>query len=350
MESIRITIQNIPLFVMKTGCYLNFRKINMKAIVYDRYGSPDVLRMEDIERPIPGDNEVLIKVHAVSINSWDWDMLTGAPFEYRFFSGLLKPKNKRLHGCDIAGRVEEIGKNVRRFNVGDEVFGDLSEGGWGAFAEYASAPETHLIRKPPGMTFEEAACLSHGGNLAVQGLIDFGKIAAGQKVLINGGGGSTGTLAIQIAKVFDVEVTAVDHTAKLDIMLKLGADHVIDYTKEDFTRNGQRYNLIFDVKTDRSIFNYQRVLCPNGIYATVGGKTSRILQVLFFGKLFKKCKMNLVLYKANKDLNYLIELFEADKLKPVIDKCFPLKETAEAFRYFGEGDFKGKIVVTSDTQ
>ena len=322
----------------------------MKAILYNNYGSPDVLRMEDIERPIPGDNEVLIKVHAVSINSWDWDMLTGTPFEYRFISGLLKPKSTKLHGCDIAGQVEEVGNNVKHFHVGDGVLGDLSEGGWGAFAEYTCAPANNLILKPSSMTFEEAACLSHGGNLAVQGLIDFGKIESGQKVLINGGGGSTGTLAIQIAKLSDVEVTAVDHTVKLDIMRKLGADHVIDYTKKDFTQNGQKYDLIFDVKTNRSIFNYQRALRPNGIYATVGGKTSRILQVVFFGKLSRKYEMHLVPYKANKDLNYLIELFEADKLKLVIDKCFPLEKTAKAFRYFGEGHFKGKIVVTLGTQ
>ena len=322
----------------------------MKAILYNNYGSPDVLRMEDIERPIPGDNEVLIKVHAVSINSWDWDMLTGTPFEYRFISGLLKPKSTKLHGCDIAGQVEEVGNNVKHFHVGDEVLGDLSEGGWGAFAEYTCAPANNLILKPSSMTFEEAACLSHGGNLAVQGLIDFGKIESGQKVLINGGGGSTGTLAIQIAKLSDVEVTAVDHTVKLDIMRKLGADQVIDYTKEDFTQNGQKYDLIFDVKTNRSIFNYQRALRPNGIYATVGGKTSRILQVVFFGKLSRKYKMHLVPYKANKDLKYLIELFEANKLKPVIDKFFPLEKTAKAFRYFGEGHFKGKIVVTLGTQ
>jgi len=318
----------------------------MKAIVYQKYGSPDVLRMEDIQKPIPGDNEVLVKIHAVSINSWDWDALTGKPFEYRFLNGLLKPKSTKMHGCDIAGKIEEIGKNVNRFQVGDEVFGDLSEGGWGAFAEYTCALENELILKPSTMTFEEAACLSHGGNLAVQGLIDFGKIKSGQKVLINGGGGSTGTLAIQIAKLFDVEVTAVDHTVKLDIMLTLGADHVIDYTKEDFTKNGQKYDLIFDVKTTRSVFDYQRVLCSNGIYVTVGGKTSRILQVVFFGKLLKNHTMHIVGYKANKDLKYIVELFEADKLKPFIDKCFPLEKTAEAFRYFGKGLFKGKIVVT----
>ncbi|MCG7995246.1 MAG: NAD(P)-dependent alcohol dehydrogenase [Candidatus Thiodiazotropha taylori] len=318
----------------------------MKAIVHNRYGSPDVLRMEDVQKPVPGDDEVLIKICAVSINAWDWDTLTGKPFEYRIMFGLLKPKNEGLHGCDMAGKVEEIGKNITRFKVGDEVFGDLSEEGWGAFAEYACARESELALKPSSMTFEEAACLSHGGNLAVQGLIDHGKIESGQKVLINGGGGSTGTLAIQIAKLFDVEVTAVDRTEKLDVMLTLGADHVIDYTKEDFTQNNKKYDLILDVKTNRSVFDFQRALSPNGVYVTVGGATSRILQVVLYGKLFRKYRMLMVMYKANKDLNYLIELFEAGKLKPVIDKCFPLEKTAEAFQYFGEGRFKGKIVVT----
>ena len=318
----------------------------MKAITYHCYGSPDVLRLEDTPKPIPGDEEVLVKIKAVSINSWDWDMLTGRPYEYRFFGGLLKPKSTLIHGCDIAGEVEAIGLNVKQFNVGDEVFGDLSEGGWGAFAEYVCARENELFPKPSSMTFEEAACLSHGGNLAVQGLIDFGKIKSGQSVLINGGGGSTGTLAIQIAKLFDVELAAVDRTEKLDMMRTLGADHVIDYTNEDFTQNGRQYDLIFDVQTTRSIFEYRRALFAQGIYVTVGGKTSHILQLMLFKKLVGNYEMHVVGYQANKDLKYLVSLFEEGKLKPVIDKCFPLEKTADAFRYFGEGRFKGKIVVT----
>ena len=318
----------------------------MKAIVYPKYGPPDVLSLEDIPKPIPGDDEVLVKVCAVSINSWDWDMLIGKPFEYRFLSGFFKPKSNKLHGCDIAGIVDSIGNNVTQFKVGDEVFGDLSEDGWGAFAEYVCAGENEMTHKPPTMTFEQAACLSHGGNLAVQGLRDFGQIKSGQKVLINGGGGSTGTLALQIAKLFDVEITAVDHPMKLDLMRSLGADHVIDYTRTDFTRNGHKYDLIFDMKTDRSVFKYQNSLSSNGTYVTVGGKTSRILQIVLFRRFSRKHKMEIVGYKANKDSNYLIELFEAKKLTPVIDKCFPLEETAEAFRYFGTGLFKGKIVVT----
>ena len=322
----------------------------MKAIVYHNYGSPDVLRLEDVPKPVPGDDEVLVKVHAVSINSWDWDMLTGKPLEYRLFNGLFKPKSAMIHGCDIAGKVEAVGEKVSRFLVGDEVFGDLAEEGWGAFAEYTCACEDELNHKPSRMTFEEAACLSHGGNLAVQGLIDFGKIESGQTILINGGGGSTGTLAIQIAKLFDVEVTAVDRTEKLDLLSTLGADHLIDYTKEDFTNSGRQYNLIFDVRTTRSMFEYKRALYPNGTYVTVGGKTSRILQLLLFKKFTGNYQFHMVGYKANKDVNYLVGLFEAGKLKTVIDKCFPLEETADAFRYFGEGRFKGKIVITIENQ
>lgn len=318
----------------------------MKAIVYSKYGSPDMLRLENIPQPIPGDDEVLVKIHAVSINSWDWDWLTGKPIEYRLLSGLIKPKSTMLHGCDIAGKIEAVGKKVKNFHIGDEVFGDLSEGGSGAFAQYTCACENEFMLKPAAMTFEEAACLPHGGNLAVQGLIDYGKIKIGQTVLINGGGGSTGTLAIQLAKLFDTEVTAVDRTEKLDMMRTIGADHLIDYTKEDFTKNGRKYDLIFDVKTTRSIFDFKRVLNPEGTYVTVGGKTSRILQLLLFKKLVGKCKMHMVVYKPNKDLEYLIELFTRGKLKPVIDKCFPLEKTADAFWYFGESSFTGKIVIT----
>lgn len=318
----------------------------MKAIVYDKYGLPEVLRVDDIEKPVPGDGEVLIKIQASSINSWDWDNLTGTPFEYRFMTGILKPKNRKLSGRDIAGTIEQVGNNVTQFTVGDNVFGDLAENGWGAFAEYICVPANTMTIKPDNMTFKEAACISHGGNLAVQGLIDAGHIQSGQKVLINGGGGSTGTLAIQIAKSFGVELTATDNTAKLKTMLELGADHVIDYTKEDFTKDGKKYDLIFDVKTNRSIFHYLRVLNPGGTYVTVGGKTSRILQLSFIKKFLKKYQLHLVIYKPNKDLDYLVQLFKADKLKPIIDKCFPLEKTAEAFRYFGEGKFKGKVVVT----
>lgn len=321
----------------------------MQAIVYRKYGLPNVLRLEQMPKPTPGVDEVLVKVRAVSINSWDWDMLTGKPLEYRLFSGLFKPKRLKIHGCDIAGIVETVGQNVGRFNVGDAVFGDLADSGWGAFSEYTCAPAHMLSLKPSDMSFEDAACLSHGGNLAVQGLIDFGQIKSGQKVLINGGGGSTGTLAIQIAKQFNIDLTCVDRTEKLELMRSLGADHVIDYTQSDFTESGQHYDLIFDVKTNRSIFDYMRVLSPNGSYVSVGGKTSRIVQLVLLCKPIKKYNLNMVAYKANKDMDYLIALYETGKIKPLVDRCYPLEKTAEAFEYFGSGKFKGKIVIRSDT-
>ena len=320
----------------------------MKAIVCDRYGTPDDLRLENLPMPELGDDEVLVEVRAVSINSWDWDTLTGKPLEYRLMSGIFKPKSNCIHGCDIAGIVAQVGRSVQRYRVGDEVFGDLAEGGWGAFAEYARAGETELTPKPASLTFEEAACISHGGNLAVQGLVDAGRIRSGQKVLINGGGGSTGTLAIQIAKSFDADVTAIDQSDKLATMRALGADRVIDYTREDFTQGGRKYDLIFDVKTNRSAFRYLGALNENGAYVTVGGKTSRILQILLLGKFLKKFRMHMVVYQANKDSAQLVDLIQAGKLRPVIDRCFPLEQAADAFRYFGQGRFKGKVVVTLD--
>jgi len=321
----------------------------MKAIVYTKYGSPDVLQLKEVEKPIPKDDEVLVKVHAASINSWDWDMLTGRPLEYRLMSGLLEPKKTKILGCDIAGRVEAVGKNAKQFHRDDDVFGDLCGGSWRGFAEYVCARENELTLKPAGMTFEEAAATPQAGLLALQGLCDKKEIMPGHKILINGAGGGVGTFAIQIAKSFSAEVTGVDSTDKLGIMSSLGADHVIDYTQEDFTKNGKYYDLILDVKTNRSMFDYKRSLSSDGLYVTVGGKSARILQIVFFGPLISMIgnkKLVLIMHKPNKNLNIINELFESGKVKPVIDRCFPLSETAEAFRYFGEGHFKGKVVIT----
>jgi len=321
----------------------------MKGVVYTKYGSPDVLELKEVKKPAPKDNEVLIKVHAASINSWDWDMLTGRPFEYRLLSGLLKPTKTKILGCDIAGRIEAVGRNIKQFHPGDDVFGDLCEGFWGGFAEYVCARENELTLKPPGMTFEEAAATPQAGVLALQGLCDKREIKPGQRILINGAGGGVGTFAIQMAKSFGADVTGVDITGKLDKMSSLGADHVIDYTQEDFTKNEKCYDLILDVKTDRSIFDYRRALSSNGIYVTVGGRSARILQLVFLGSLISMTgskKLTLIMHKPNKNLSILNELFESGKVKPVIDRCFPLSETAEAFQYFGEGHFKGKIVIT----
>ena len=320
----------------------------MKGVVYTKYGSPDVLQLKEVEKPIPKDDEVLVKVHATSINSWDWDMLTGRPLEYRLFFGLLKPTKTNILGCDIAGRIEAVGRSIKQLRPGDDVFGDLCEGSWGGFAEYVCARENELSLKPASMTFEEAAATPQAGLLALQGLCDKREIKPGQRILINGAGGGAGTFAIQIAKSFGAEVTGVDSTGKLEMMSSLGADHVIDYTQEDFTKNGKCYDLILDVKTDRSIFDYKRALSSNGLYVTVGGKSARILQLVILGSLISMTgnkKLALIMHKPNKDLNTLNELFESGKVKPVVDRCFPLSETAEAFRYYGEGHFKGKVVI-----
>jgi len=319
----------------------------MKAIVFTKYGIPDVLELREVDKPVPKDDEVLIKVYAVSINDWDWNLLQGTPFINRLLYGLFKPKKKIL-GSDIAGRIEAVGKNVERFQPGDEVFGDLS-GEWGGFAEYVCARENALALKPANMTFDEAAAIPQAAMLALQGLRDKGQIQPGQKLLINGAGGGVGTFALQIAKLHGVEVTGVDSSGKLDMLRSMGFDQVIDYTQEDFTKNGQRYDLILDVKTNRSIFNYTRALRPNGIYVTVGGSMSRIFQALFLGPLISmisKKNIRLVALKQNKDLAYMNELFEAGKVKPVIDGPYKLSEVPEAMRYFGKGNHKGKIVIT----
>ena len=321
----------------------------MKAVVYTKYGSPDVLKLKEVEKPVPKDDEVLIKIHAASINSWDWDMLTGRPFEFRLLSGILKPKKTNILGCDIAGRIEAVGKNIRRFQPGDDVFGDLSEGSWGGFAEYVCARESELVLKPAEMTFEQAAATPQAGILALQGLCDKREIQPGQKILINGAGGGVGTFAIQMAKSFGAQVTGVDSTGKLDMIRFLGADHVIDYTREDFTLSGKLYDLILDVKTDRSIFDYRRALSSNGIYVTVGGRTTRILQLVLLSSLISMIenkKLTLIMHKPNKNLDILKKLFESGQIKPVVDRCFPLSETDNAFQYFGEGHFKGKVVIT----
>ncbi len=320
----------------------------MKAMVMERYGRPDVLELRDVATPTPKAHEVLVRVHAASINDWDWGMLWGTSFIIRILNGFFTPK-VRIIGCDIAGRVEAVGEGVKAFQPGDEVYGDLSMSGFGAFAEYACAPEAALARKPPRMTFEQAAAIPQAGMLAVQGLIDLGRIQSGQKLLLNGAGGGVGTFALQIAKLYDVEVTVVDKAGKLDMLRALGADHVIDYLKEDFTRHGKGYDLILDVKTTRSPFAFARALNPTGTYVTVGGSIPRLLQALVLSPLISRLSnkhVRMVALKQNKDLAYMNELFEAGKLVPVIDGPYKLADLPEAFRLFGAGDHKGKIIVT----
>jgi NADPH:quinone reductase-like Zn-dependent oxidoreductase len=319
----------------------------MKAVIYSEYGTHDVLELKEVEKPAPKDDEVLIKVCAVSINDWDWQLLQGIPFVNRMTNGLKKPKQQIL-GSDIAGRIESIGKNVIKFKPGDEVYGDLS-GSWGGFAEYVCARENALALKPAGMSFEQAAAIPQAAMLAVQGLIDIGKIHSDQKLLINGAGGGVGTFGVQIAKIYGIEVTGVDNSGKLEMMRSIGFDHVIDYTKEDFTKSGKCFDLILDTKTNRSVFDYVRVLNPGGAYITVGGDGNRVMQALLLGpwiSMIYKKKTKLVFLKTNKDLEYMNKLFKTGKVKPVIDGPYKLDEVPKAFKLFGEGYHKGKVVIT----
>ena len=320
----------------------------MKAMVFTRYGSPDVLELSDVATPEPRDDEVLVRVHAASLNDWDWEALRGTPFVNRLLFGLVRPrKRKRILGSDVAGRVEAVGKRVQRFRPGDAVFGDLS-GAWGGFAEYVCARETALALKSPGMSFEQAAAIPQAAMLAVQGLRDQGCILQGQKILINGAGGGVGTFAIQIARLYEVELTAVDSAAKLDLLRSLGADHVIDYAQQDFTQASERYDLILDVKTTRSVFECARALRPNGTYVTVGGSMARLGQCLIgmpWIAMVQRKRIRLVALKPNRDLAFMKELFESGKLEPVLDGPYTLAEVPQAFRYFGEGRHKGKVVI-----
>jgi len=316
----------------------------MKAAVRHRYGSPDDVKLEEIEKPSPGDDEVLIQVRAVSLNASDWEFLTARPAYVRFW-GPFKPTCKVL-GSDIAGRVEAVGKNVEKFQPGDEVFGDIL-GHWGGLAEYACAPADALMLKPASMSFEQASATPQAGLVALQGLRNKGRLQSGERVLINGAGGGTGTFAIQLAKSLGADVTGVDSARKLELMRSLGADSVIDYTKEDFTRNGQRYDLILDLVAHRSIFDNKRALSPEGRYVLAGGSLPRILEVLFLGPLLSRGgrKLGIVGVKANRGLGHMVELFEAGTVVPVIDRTYALSEAAEALRYLGEGKALGKVVV-----
>ncbi|MCP5052276.1 MAG: NAD(P)-dependent alcohol dehydrogenase [bacterium] len=324
----------------------------MKAIVYTEYGTPGVLQLKEVEKPAIKDNEVLINVHAASINSWDGDLLRGSPFIVRLVGGGIRKPKLNILGIDIAGKVEEVGKNVKRLKPGDDVFGDISGCGFGGFAEYVAAREDILALKPAGMTFEEAATISHTAVLALQGLRNKREIQPGQRILFNGSGGGVGTFGLQIAKSFGAEVTCVDNTGKLDKLRSLGADHVIDYTKDDFTKNDERYDLVLDVVGNRSIFDYKRALSPTGRYVMIGGGTPLILQAMLLGPLISitgSKKMGVLPHQPKKeDLEFMTELFEAGKVVPVIDKRFPLSETADAFRYYEEGRFIGKIVITME--
>jgi NADPH:quinone reductase-like Zn-dependent oxidoreductase len=319
----------------------------VKAVVYTRYGPPEVLGLREVAKPTPRDDEVLVKVRAVSVNRSDWEGLRGKPL-YARIGGLLKPRRQIL-GSDVAGRVEMAGRNVRRFQPGDEVFGDILPR-LGGFAEYVRARESALALKPAGMTFEEAAAIPQAAVIALQGIRDKGRAQPGQKVLINGAGGGAGTFAVQLAKLYGAEVTAVDNTGKLDFMRSLGADHVVDHTREDFTKNGERYDLILDVVAHRSVFAYRRALRPNGSYLLAGGSVTTIFQILLLGAWIRATtgkRIRILAVRPNtEDVDFIKDLIEAGKVTPMIDKTYPLSEVPDAIGYVGEGDARGKVVIT----
>jgi NADPH:quinone reductase-like Zn-dependent oxidoreductase len=320
----------------------------MKAIVNTQYGRADVLHLKEVEKPSPGSNEVLIKIHAVSLNYADWHMLTGTPFLARMSFGLLRP-NKSILGADIAGMVEAIGNAVTDFKPGDAVYGDLGLHGFGGLAEYICAPQSVIALKPVNLTFAEAAALPMAAVTALQALRDGGKVQPGHKVLIHGAAGGVGTFAVQIARHMGAEVTAVCGTRNMDMVRSLGADRVIDYTKEDFAADGTRYNLILGINGNRSITDYRNALAPGGTYLMVGGSDRQIFQAMLLGGILGgKSGQKLGIFPAKnsrEDLLVIKDLVETGKIKPVIDRQFTLEETPEAMRIIGTGHARAKLVI-----
>jgi len=326
---------------------------SMKAIVRDTYGSPDVLELKDIDKPEIGDDEVLVRVHAASVNPADWHLLRGKPYIARLQLGLRKPKDRVL-GCDVAGQVEALGKNVTMLQPGDEVFGSPFMHGFGAFAECVCVSEGLLASKPATLSFEQAAAVPLAASTALQGLRDHGRIEPGHKVLIIGASGGVGAFAVQIAKSFDAEVSGVCSTRNVDMVRSLGADHVIDYTQEDFTQSGQKYDLIFQLAGTRSPSECRRALTSKGTLVLSSGESDgrwigpvdRIIKALVLSAFVSE-KMASFTVKPNKeDLQFLKQLIEAGTLTPVIDRTYPLSEVPEAIRYLEEGHARGKVVIT----
>jgi NADPH:quinone reductase-like Zn-dependent oxidoreductase len=320
----------------------------MKAIVHHRYGSPDVLALQEIDKPVVNEDQVLVRVRAASVNAYDWHILRGLPYLVRLSEGLRKPK-RSVAGVDVAGQVEAIGKNVTRFQPGDEVFGERG----GAFAEYVCAKENNFALKPANLSFEQAAAVPMAGFTALQALRDKGQVQPGQRVLINGAAGGVGTFAVQIAKVFGADVTGVCSTRNVDMVRSIGADQVVDYTREDFTRTGQRYDLILDVAVSRSLSDCRRVLDSNGMLLMIGAPPGRwlapvghVLAAVLRSRFGSQTMLPLLAKFSNADLIVLKELIEAGKITPVIDRTYPLSETPEAIRYVEAGHAQGKVVIT----
>ena len=319
----------------------------MKAIIYTKYGSPDVLQLKEVPKPALTDDEILIKIHAVSINGSDREGLIGKPF-YARMRGLLKP-GQRILGSDIAGVVEEVGINNTEFQAGDEVFGEIP-GYHGGFAEYVCLSGKTMIQKPAGLTFVEAAAIPQGGVIALNGIHEKGQVQPGQKVLINGAGGSAGAFAVQLAKLHGADVTGVDNTGKLDFLRSLGADHVIDYTREDFTRNRNQYDLVLDLIAHRSVFACARAIKPGGTYFFTGGSVATLFQILLLGSWIKRSTEKsvrvLMVSQNRRDLVAIMKLVESGKIRPVIDRTYSFDQTPEAMQYVSDGRAKGKVVIT----
>jgi len=322
----------------------------VQAVIYPQYGPPDVLQLKEVTKPTPKEHEVLVRVCAAAANALDWHRVRGAPFLLRLGEGLFRPKNTLL-GADLAGRVEAVGSSVTRFRPGDEVFGELTRCGWGSFAEYVALPEQFLVLKPANVSFEAAAAVPVAAVTAFQGLRDKARIQPGQRVLVNGASGGVGTFAVQIARAFGAEVTGVCSTPKIDMVRSIGADHVVDYTQEDFTRNGRSYDVIFDAVGNRSVSDYERALSSGGVCVVAGFTTfAHLLQVVLLGAWVSRTRgkrIGIMGAAPNQaDLTAIKELLEAGSIVPVIDRSYPLCETAEAIRYLEEGHARGKVVIT----
>jgi NADPH:quinone reductase-like Zn-dependent oxidoreductase len=320
----------------------------MRAIVCEKFGPPEVLKLVEIQKPVPGDDEVLVEIYAASMTYSNLMLVSGKPFVGRLMGmGLQKPKYQ-IPGSDIAGKVVAVGKDIKVFHPGDEVYGDLSNCGRGGFAEYVCAPENALGLKPVNSTFAEAAAVPEAALVALQALRDNGRIKEGHKVLIYGASGGIGTFAVQIAKYFGAQVTGVCSTRNLELVRSIGADEVIDYTREDFTKSGLRYDLIIAAAGYRSIFDYKSALNPKGIYVSTGGSMVQTFQALLLGPLVSlggNKKLGAMLVVPNQDLDFMKEVIEAGRIKPVIDRSYPLEDAAEAFRYYSQGHACGKVVV-----
>ena len=351
-----LLIKNYPGFIDKSlwlsthftiWCQANLTNM-MKAVVLNSYGTPESLKVKNVSQPVPQGREILIKIHAAAVNDYDWAFVRGEPYIYRLLFGIFKPKFP-IPGMEISGTVEALGEEATAWEVGDEVYGDISEFGFGGFAEYICIDERAVVRKPEKMSFVEAASIAHASLLALQGLRDVAGMQDGQRILINGAGGGVGTFGLQLAKQYQVEVTGVDTGDKLQTMREMGFDHIIDYKREDFTTNGQKYDVILDAKTNRSPFAYARSLQPGGVYATVGGTVPRLLQALIWRSWigrFQNKRMRIVALRANQGLDYINELFEAGRIQCVIDGPYPLEEVPRLIRYFGEGKHTGKIIIS----